>query len=364
MRVFLTGGGTGGHLYPAMAIGETLQKMTGCRIIYIGTGYGLESRIIPDTDYPFKKIWIRGLKRGAVLENLLFPLRMVVSLIQCIVMILSHKPDIVVGTGGYVSWPVLTAGVLLGKKTFLHEQNQKPGLVTKVLASYMSRVYLSFRESQNYLKRSDNTLYTGNPTRAILKLGTKKEGYRRFYLDPKKTTIFIFGGSQGALGINRIVIRHLKDLMKLKSIQLLWITGPKWFDSIRQKTGDFKDSLCVLPYLEDMHLAYAVSDLVISRSGATTIAELTQLGLPALFIPFPHAAGGHQEENAKILVNAGAADMMTENEMETNSFVQRVEMLIRNKKRRKEMSRIMTTFGNPDAAFRIVRDIQKSVEPV
>jgi len=359
--VFLTGGGTGGHLYPALAIGETLEKMSDCRITYIGTAYGLESKIIPGTHYGFNKVWIRGLKRGAILGNFLFPIRMLVSLIQCAGLILRHGPDMIVGTGGYVSWPVLTAGVLLRKKTFLHEQNQKPGLVTKVLAPKMSRVYLSFQQSQKFLRRKDNTLFTGNPTRAAIRQASKKEGYERFQLNPKKVTVFIFGGSQGALGINQIITHHLSDLMNTGNIQLLWITGPRWFDSVLQKIKTCQDRLCVLPFLEEMHLAYAISDLVISRSGATTIAELTQLGLPAFFIPFPHAAGGHQEENARILVQAGAAEMMTEQEIRDEPFVEKIRSLIENKKRRIEMGHLMRSFAKPDAAACIAEDMIKTV---
>ena len=141
MKMVLTGAGTGGHLYPALAIGHTMQTLTNCSILFVGTRYGLENRVVPMTGYPLKKVWIRGLKRGFILKNILFPVRMIVSLIQCLAIIAGSRPDIIVGTGGYVSWPVLTAGILLRKKTFIQEQNQKPGLVTKVLALCKMRTH-------------------------------------------------------------------------------------------------------------------------------------------------------------------------------------------------------------------------------
>lgn len=356
LRIVLTGGGTGGHLYPALAILEALREETQIEVLFIGTRRGLESRIVPGQNIPFKTVWISGISRGRLWGNLLFPIKMGVSLIQTAGIVFRYRPDAVIGTGGYVSWPVLRAGQLLGKKTFLQEQNHQPGLVTRVLSKRVTRLYLSFEKTQSVFKRQDNLCVTGNPTRAALRKADRRTGIQTFRLDPNRKVLFIFGGSQGARGLNRAVVSILPALMQTTDWQILWASGPSWETEIRDASKSWEKRIRVLSYIDNMGAAYAAADLVICRAGATTISEVTQLGLPVLFIPFPAAAEGHQEANARVLADAGAAEMVLESDVHGQLF-SRILGLIDRPEKRREMGERAKTFGRPRAARDIAKDI-------
>jgi len=362
MRVVLTGGGTGGHLYPGLAIVEELNRKVDCKILFIGTKRGLEVRVVPDLGYEFRTVWISGLKRRKIFSNIIFPLKMIVSLFQALWILKRFQPDVVVGTGGYVSWPVLTASILLKKKTVIQEQNRAPGLVTKILAPYADSVHLSFEDSVKFFKKKSNLKLSGNPTRKELDNYSKEDGYRRFGLMPEKKTLFVFGGSQGAQAINQAVLGILDRLMNENDLQILWATGPRWIDEIRKKTEIFGNRICALPYIKNMGMAYAVSDLVVCRAGATTVAEITRIGLPTIFIPFAGAANGHQEKNARLLWESGAAEIVLESEISQGKLERTILSLIKKPARRKEIATKVREFGRPDAASVIAEDIISQVK--
>ena len=219
MRVILTGGGTGGHLYPGLSILEALEKKIECDTLFVGTKQGIENQVIPQRNIPLKRVWMSGLHRGRLISNLLFPLKMIVSLFQSLDLIMQFQPDVVVGTGGYVSWPVMSAAILLGKKTVIQEQNRKPGLVTRLLAPWVDSVHLSFESSKDCFRKQKNLVVSGNPTRDGLEMRDNKKAYQTFNLDPKKTTLFIFGGSQGARAINQIVCESLDSIFEIKNVE-------------------------------------------------------------------------------------------------------------------------------------------------
>jgi len=356
MRVVAAGGGTGGHLYPAIAIIEALKKRCDCEILYIGTKHGIEARVIPEKGYMFQTIWISGLQRGRVARNFLFPLKMLVSFVQALVIVARFKPDVVLGTGGYAAWPVLTAAVLLGKRRIIQEQNLKPGLVTRLLAPRMDAVHVSFEASKKFFTKKSHLAVSGNPTLDDLEEATREAGYRHFEPSPTKTTLFVFGGSQGARSINQAVLHSLPHLMKNKRVQILWAAGPKWAESVRKGCETFGNRVRIFPYIQEMGMAYRVSDLVICRSGATTVAEIARLGILAVLVPFPGAAGGHQEENARVLVEAGAAEIVLDVQL-----AERLETvitgLLKDGKRRMEMRRNIKALGMPRAAQTIAGDI-------
>jgi UDP-N-acetylglucosamine--N-acetylmuramyl-(pentapeptide) pyrophosphoryl-undecaprenol N-acetylglucosamine transferase len=362
LRVLVTGGGTGGHLYPALSIMETLEKKRKCDFLFIGTQKGIESKVIPMKRYPFQTIWISGLYRRKLIENLLFPVKLFVALIHSIFIVHRFYPDMVLGTGGYVSWPVLTAALILKKRTIIQEQNMYPGLVTKLLAPHVDGVYLSYESSVLFLKRKSNLHVVGNPIRKNLVRGTPKEGYRHFGLKPNWMTIFIFGGSQGARGINLAILSILDKLMTKANLQLLWATGSRWIVEVQQKTRTWEKRIKVMPFIHGIHLAYAISDLVICRSGATTIAEIAQLGLPALLIPYPAAARNHQEKNARMLCEKGAAEMVLESELDSKKLDHLIITLLENHQKRDTMRKNIKKFANPEAAEVIVKAIIKDVE--
>lgn len=361
MRAIVTGGGTGGHLYPALAIVDALRERNGWEILFVGTRRGIENRILPEEGYPLRHVWMSGIERRRIVKNVLFPAKMVVSFFQAVCILLSYQPDLVLGTGGFVSWPVVSAGIILGKPCVIQEQNRKPGLVTRSLAPFVRQVCLSFEESKHYFRKKDNLVVTGNPTRSRLQLVRKKEAYRHFRLDERRFTLFVFGGSQGARGINRIIEDLLPRLMKNKTMQLIWVTGPRWYGEIREKTAPYADRIRAVSYLHEMEMAYSICDLIICRSGATTIAEIARLGLPVIFIPFPAAAGGHQEANARTLAESGAAAMVLESECDSGRLENVIFDLMESPAKRKAMAGAVKLFGHPQAAGRIVQVIYDQI---
>ncbi|MBN2105670.1 undecaprenyldiphospho-muramoylpentapeptide beta-N-acetylglucosaminyltransferase [bacterium] len=363
LKIVLTGGGTGGHLYPGLAIIEAMKQQTDCIVRYIGTKRGVEKHVVPEAGYPFYSIWMSGIHRGRVVSNLLFPIKMMVSLIQSVCMMLVFCPDAVIGTGGYVSWPVMMAAWILRKSRYIQEQNQQPGLVTRILAPLMQGVFLSYPESREFFRRQNHLYICGNPTRQDLNKSESSKSYKKFRMNSNCTTLFIFGGSQGARGINRAMLSRIDRLMKIKRLQILWATGPRWLKNISEKTSEYSDRIRVFPFISDMGAAYSVADIIVCRSGATTIAEIACLGKPALFIPFPGAADNHQVANAQILAEAGAAVIVQESEICSGKLDETLDDLINNPQRCKRMAEKIRTFGHPDAARciaeRILSEIKK-----
>lgn len=357
MRFLLTAGGTGGHLYPAIAIAEELKKRVPCTLRFVGTRRGIEATVVPQKGYDFRTVWISGFQRRRFWRNLAVPLKMMISSVQALWIVGTYRPDVLIGTGGYASWPIMSIGILLGMKTVIQEQNAVPGVVTRLLAGHVDRVFLSFSASCQYLKENANVRISGNPTREDLDVNDKKKAYASFRLSPARKTLFIFGGSQGARSINQGIGRILGRLMTNDDLQILWAAGPRWAASIQQEVREYRDRVSVFPYIGRMGEAYLISDLVICRAGATTIAEVARLGVPVVFIPLPGAAGGHQEANARILVDAGAAELVYERDFDTGDWVSTVVSLLNDPERLDRMRKNLKPFGRPDAAGRIVDDI-------
>jgi len=357
VKVVLTGGGTGGHLYPGLAIIEELEKQTRVDLLFIGTRSGIEARVIPEKGITLKTVWISGLQRGRVLINLLFPLKMAVSFLQSFWILYRYKPEIVIGTGGYVTWPVISAAIFLKIKNVLHEQNRYPGLVIRKLAKRAGRVFLSFESSRQFFSKQTAMTVTGNPTRAELKKGDHLVAMNFFQLQADLPVLFIFGGSQGARDMNRALLPVVNKLTVETDIQIIWAAGKLWYDEI--KAGVISEKVKVYSYIKQMDLAYAVSDLLICRAGATTLAEITSLGLPAILIPFPGAADNHQEKNAVILRDKGACLMIPQNQIETDGLVRKISKILMDKDTLNNMAQKSKESGKPAAAADIAAKIQK-----
>jgi UDP-N-acetylglucosamine--N-acetylmuramyl-(pentapeptide) pyrophosphoryl-undecaprenol N-acetylglucosamine transferase len=313
LRAIFSGGGTGGHLFPALAIADELKQLEpGAEILFIGTRDKIEATVVPKKGYQFRPIWIGGFRRGFHATNLLFPVRTLVGLMQAVRIIRKFRPDVVVGTGGYVSGPVLRSAVSLHVPTLIQEQNSYPGITTRLLARKVDEVHLTFERSAQYIGRKEGVFITGNPTRAGLDGADPEEAARYFGFDPAfgGRTVLIFGGSLGAQSINAAIEKSL-DLLMNRGIRIVWQTGEA--DAGKEK------KLCeawgparvwVGAFIDAMEYAYRVCDLVVCRAGATTIAELTRLGKPAILVPYPHAAANHQVENARSMAEAGAAEIV------------------------------------------------------
>ncbi len=311
-RFLFAGGGTGGHLYPAIAVAEEIKKLKPeSEIIFVGTKSKIEGKVIPKLGYQFKSIWIKGFARKFNLENLLFPLKLFISGIQSLFISFRFKPKVAIGSGGYVAGPAIWGASVLGAKIILMESNSYPGITTRLLERYADEVHITFNDSKKYLRQPEKIKVTGNPVRTELGSSEKENAKEFFGLDKNKITVLVLGGSLGAASINEAVAGCVEELEK-KSLQIIWQTGKNYYP--KYKNINF-GSVKILDFVEDMNKAYSACDVLVARAGATTIAELTVLGIPSILIPSPHVAENHQYFNAKSLSDNLAALLIKDSEV-------------------------------------------------
>jgi UDP-N-acetylglucosamine--N-acetylmuramyl-(pentapeptide) pyrophosphoryl-undecaprenol N-acetylglucosamine transferase len=345
-RLVFAGGGTAGHLYPGLAIADEIRRREpAAAIVFAGTSGKIEARVVPARGYRFAPIWISGFRRRLSPETLLFPLKLLVALGQSFFLLLRHRPDAVVGTGGYVSGPVVAAAQCLGVPTLLQEQNSVPGVTTRLLARHATEIHLAFDAARSYLTRKDNIWVSGNPTRDAIGAMTRKDGAALLDVDPGIPTLLVFGGSQGAASINTAMIPIAQQL---PGVQIIWQTGTEDFSRVREALGGEGHAIRLSPFIERMDAAYAVCDLAVCRSGAGTLFELARAGVPAILVPYPHAAADHQTRNAETVTAEGGAILIPDGEtgarLETT-----IRELLANAPRREAMARAVRRFGNPEA---------------
>ena len=358
LKILIAGGGTGGHLFPALAIGEEIQfRQPKAKIHYIGSNFGLEAKVFPIKDVWHTLLPISGFHRGinikSVLKNSLLPMRLIRSLYKIQKVMNEFIPQVVIGTGGYAS--AIPLYVASRKKEvlpiILQEQNSFPGITTRWFAKNADKICVAFDESKSTLE--SETIHTGNPVRKGIENGNTQEAYKQFKLNNRNKTIFLFGGSQGSSYLNKImnqIIKYISD----SGIQIIWQTGDLEYSKYKKQNSD---KICVVPFINNMANAYSISDLIICRSGALTLAEITVCGKPAILIPFPFAAGDHQTKNAQSLVNAGAARILFEKSLNAQDLRYTIMNLIHNEKELKKMSVASKKLGRPDATRKIVDHI-------
>jgi UDP-N-acetylglucosamine--N-acetylmuramyl-(pentapeptide) pyrophosphoryl-undecaprenol N-acetylglucosamine transferase len=352
-NILFAAGGTGGHLFPALAIADEIRKKDpNANLLFTGTKDKIEARIVPQRGFAFAAIWISGFRRGLRFQNLLFPVKIVVSLFQSFFLIRRFRPDVVVGTGGYVCGPVLFVASLLGIPTVVHESNSYPGITTRMLSGRATKVFTAFEITKRWLKRTDNVEVVGTPTRESLDNVSKESAIQFFGLDSGKRTILVFGGSLGANSVNRAVAKFAESFAG-QGIQFIWQTGESDHAWVKE-TVVVKNIGWVGPFIDRMDYAYAAADIVVSRSGATTIAELTRIGKPAVLVPYPFAAADHQTMNAKTVSEAGAAVMIADNTVESVLGTVILETL-KERAHMESMSKASKSLGKPDAG-RIVAE--------
>jgi len=348
VRIVFAGGGTGGHIFPALAIADAVKAMRpDAEILFVGTRDKIESRVIPRTGYRFVPIWISGFQRGLQLRNLLFPLKVAVSVMQSFLHIRRFKPHVAVGTGGYVSGPVLWAASRMGVPVVLHESNSVPGVATRLMAGRAQIVFTAFQETSAKLDRTDNVQLVGTPVRQSAGRVQRSEGLARFGLAAEKKTLLVLGGSLGAASVNNAVL-PIVDRLAASGIQLLWQTG-RYQDSAIQETLRDKTFGWVGPFIEDMESAYAAADLAVCRAGAATVAELAATGTPAILVPYPRATDDHQTQNARLLEQASAAIMIPDGDLDAQ-LCSAVEELMANDARREAMRAAALRLTKADAA--------------
>jgi len=361
MRVIIAGGGTGGHLFPGLAVAEELKSRdVSTEVIFVGTEFGIEARVVPREGYPIKFLRAEGLVGVSIIKKIRAVAKMFFSAIDSYKIIKTVNPDIVIGVGGYASGVIMFLAFLLSIPTMILEQNSVPGLTNKLLGKFINTVCITYQESMHFFPR-EKTFLTGNPIRTYILKGSAEAGYRLFSLGPELFTIFAFGGSSGARSINTALVDALNYLHDLKDkIQFLHQTGPKDYEKIRdayRMTG-FKGTIA--PFIYQMGEAYAVADVVVSRAGATTLAELTALGKPAILVPYPFAAGNHQELNAKKLKEIGAAKMILDRELKGETLANVIREMYMNRATRMDMQKNSKSVGRPEACTKVV-DIAMSL---
>ena len=279
-------------------------------------------------------------------------------MIQSFLIIKKFKPDVVVGTGGYVSGPVVFVASLLGVPTLIQEQNSYPGITTRLLSTLVDEVHISFEASRKYLKKKDNVFLTGNPIRSSLKIYPKGEALKFFGLDEGKKTLFVFGGSTGARSINEAMLEIIDELVK-RDIQVIWQTGMLDFERVRNKCEGMRE-VKVFPFLDEIDYAYSACDLVVCRAGATTISEITYFGVPSILVPYPFAAANHQYENARVLSENGAGEILLDSELKSK-LKEKILNLITDDQKLKMMREKAKSLANPEAGDMIAKSILKLV---
>ena len=358
LRLAICGGGTGGHVIPAITICEKIKELKpDTEFVYIGAANSLEQRLAGESGYAFKPVWISSLRRGRFFSNISLPLKCAVSLVQAFLHLTFFKAHVVVGTGGFSSWPACAAARYSGRPYVLWEPNAFPGLVTRLLAKRAKRVYISFKEVSRKLKlRADQFLITGNPVSIRVGEVDPENARRAFNLDPDRTTILVTGGSGGARSINKVVDNCKESLIK-KGLNIVWQTGKHW-DGNLEVPEALKNNLFIQRFLnrDEMSLAYSAADFALTRCGSMTLAELAQAGLPAILVPFPFAAEGHQEANARAVVEAGGGRMILDQDLNPESLIENISDFL-DVDKRKQMLMEMRKLARPDAAEIIANDI-------
>ncbi|MBB5887219.1 undecaprenyldiphospho-muramoylpentapeptide beta-N-acetylglucosaminyltransferase [Lactovum miscens] len=362
MRIILTGGGTGGHIYPALAFAKYLKTVdNNAEILYIGTDKGLESKIVPAAGYDFKTIDIQGIRRSLSLQNLVTAWKYIRSTLVAKKIIQDFKPDIVMGTGGYVCAPVVNAAIKLGIPTILHEQNAVPGVANKHLASGVTKIVVAFHHAEKYFPKN-KVVFAGNPRAQEVADIQPSDIIKNFGLDPNKRTVVIFGGSRGALTINEALVKALPKLAEQK-YQILYASGEIYYDNYKEEFEKYSDkgNIVIRPYLSNMSELLSSIDLIVARSGATTIAEVTALGLPSIFIPSPNVTNDQQTKNAMELVEAGAAVIIKDSELTAELLIQSISDILEDTVKYSEMQEASRKSGVPDASERLYKIIKEIV---
>jgi UDP-N-acetylglucosamine--N-acetylmuramyl-(pentapeptide) pyrophosphoryl-undecaprenol N-acetylglucosamine transferase len=358
IHILVSGGGTGGHIYPAIAIANEIeQRYPNAKFLFVGARGKMEMEKVPQAGFNIKGLWIAGFQRKQVIANLLFPFKLIYSLWIAACIIRKFKPNIAIGTGGFASGPTLIMAARKGIPTLIQEQNSYPGITNKLLSKKANKICVAY----DYLDRFfplDKIVKTGNPVRQDL-LSThakKEEGQLFFKIDKKKKTLLVLGGSLGARSINQLIACNL-DFFKSKGIQVIWQCGTIYFETY--KKYDSLGHIQVHQFINRMDFAYAAADIIISRAGASSVSELCIVGKPVLFIPSPNVAEDHQTKNAKSIVDKHAAILIEEKDLDTFSVV--FESLIKDLGKLESLSENIKSLALPGATKDIVDEIEKLV---
>ena len=357
-KFILSGGGTGGHIYPAIAIANELKsRFPDSEILFVGAKDKMEMQKVPQAGYPIKGLWIAGLQRRLTIDNALFPVKLVASLWESKKIIKQFKPDVVIGTGGFASGPLLQMANAMNIPTVIQEQNSYPGITNKLLSKKANAICVAYENLERFFPK-EKIILTGNPVRQdLIAIDSKREeAISYFNLDANKKTVLVLGGSLGARRVNQLIEKEL-DKMLSQNVQIIWQCGKLYFEEYKKyNTANVQ----VMAFVERMDLVYAAADIVISRAGASSVSELCIVGKPVIFIPSPNVAEDHQTKNAKAISDKKGAILLRESELDSQ-FSLVFEALIKDEGKQKQLSENIKQLAMPEATNQIVDAIVKLI---
>ncbi len=370
MKVIIAAAGTGGHINPGLAIANKIkEEEPNSEIIFIGTKRGLEKDLVPRTGFELKTIESYGISRSLTIKNIKRLVKTILSIVEAKKIIKDFKPDIIIGTGGYICVSVCKAAQKLKVPYIIHESNVLPGVATKLLSKKASKILLGFKEAGEKLDKDVKVALTGTPTKIKdLKLNDYeiKTKVEAIGLESSKPIALIFGGSQGAESINKSLIKIIENKMN-KNYQIVWATGPKQYEIVKsallekQINIDNLNGIRVMPYIYDMENMMNISDIIVARSGAMTVTEIEKIGKAAIFIPFPYAAENHQEYNARVLEKNGAAKVILDKDLSAEKLNSQIEELVNNPQTIKEMGKNARKLLVEDVENKIYVEIKETI---
>ena len=357
-KFILSGGGTGGHIYPAIAIANELKsRFPDADFLFVGAKDKMEMQKVPQAGYNIKGLWISGLQRRLTFDNALFPIKLLSSLLKSRTIIKQFKPDVVIGTGGFASGPLLQAAAIAGIPTVIQEQNSFPGITNKLLSKKANKICVAYENLERFFPK-EKMILTGNPVRQdLIDIESKREeAIQYFNLDPNKKTLLVLGGSLGARRVNQLIEKELANMLS-QNVQVIWQCGKLYLEDYKKYNSA---NVQVVAFIERMDLVYAAADIVISRAGASSVSELCIVGKPVIFIPSPNVAEDHQTKNAQAIVDKKGALMLKESELESQ-FSLVFEVLLKDQGKQNQLSENIKLLAMPEATKQIVDEIVKLI---
>ncbi|MES2577748.1 MAG: undecaprenyldiphospho-muramoylpentapeptide beta-N-acetylglucosaminyltransferase [Bacteroidota bacterium] len=357
-KFILSGGGTGGHIYPAIAIANELKaRFPDADFLFVGAKDKMEMQKVPQAGYNIKGLWISGLQRRLTFDNALFPIKLLSSLLKSRTIIKQFKPDVVIGTGGFASGPLLQAAAIAGIPTVIQEQNSFPGITNKLLSKKANKICVAYENLERFFPK-EKMILTGNPVRQdLIDIESKREeAIQYFNLDSNKKTLLVLGGSLGARRVNQLIEKELPNMLS-QNVQVIWQCGKLYLEDYKKYNSA---NVQVVAFIERMDLVYAAADIVISRAGASSVSELCIVGKPVIFIPSPNVAEDHQTKNAQAIVDKKGALMLKESELESQ-FSLVFEVLLKDQGKQNQLSENIKLLAMPEATKQIVDEIVKLI---
>jgi UDP-N-acetylglucosamine--N-acetylmuramyl-(pentapeptide) pyrophosphoryl-undecaprenol N-acetylglucosamine transferase len=358
INILISGGGTGGHIYPAVAIANELKvRYPEARFLFVGAKDKMEMEKVPQAGYEIIGLWISGIQRKVTIKNLLFPCKLIYSLFKAQKILRKFKPDIVIGTGGFASGPTLIMANMKKIPTLIQEQNSYPGITNKLLGKNAAVICVAYDGLERFFPKK-KIIKTGNPVRASLLTIHEKnkiqEAHKLFKLKVKTTTVLVLGGSLGARKINELIEKNI-SFFNEHNVQLLWQCGKLYYNEYKKYAQ--KENVQIHAFINKMDLAYAAADIIISRAGASSVSELCIVGKPSIFIPSPNVAEDHQTKNAKSIADKHGAILLKENELETFPIV--FETLLKDEGKQESLRQNIKELALPNATFKIINQVEK-----